>query len=37
MFRVIAKWPDQTQAETQLQFPNQEKQLLKEAFGKGID
>src|SRR2546423_14426025 len=36
MLRVTAKRSDQTQAQTQLQFPNQREQLLKEVFGKSI-
>src|SRR5256884_4289941 len=36
MLRVTAKWSDQTQVELQLQFPNQQTQLLRAAFGKSI-
>src|SRR5438552_13700857 len=37
MLRFIVKQSVRTQAETQLQFPNQKKQLLREAFDKSID
>src|SRR5438093_9073173 len=36
MLKVTVKRSVQTQAKTQLQFPNQREQLLRETFGKSI-